>query len=303
MIASLPSFTVLRPVDLPEAVALLQAGAALVAGGCEVIPALRAGAMTAERLVSLAAVPGLDGLTAHPRMGLRIGARVRAARLLPDIWTGKRFAAVHEAVEQFDAPHVANMGTVAGNLCAARPDHDLAVALVAMGAEVQLFGPDGHRRLALADFLLAPGRTALRPAEIVTEVQCPGPGTDGGSAFKKLALARRTATAPRRLSAAATIRYGTERQQIKAASLVLGGLCLPWRAPVAALLEQLADSALFHAVAERAAGQAPALDGVDPALRRQAVTLMRDCLEQANARALARHDHFDDAAELAEESA
>ena len=30
---------------------------------------------------------------------------------------------------------------------------------------------------------------------------------------------------------------------------------------------------------------------------------MRDCLQQANARALARHDHFDDAEDLAAESA
>jgi len=302
MISSLPPFTLHWPATVAEAAHALAAGAVPVAGGCDLIPALRSGAVTAARLVALNRIPGLDGLSAHPRTGLSIGASVRAARLLPDIWTGKRFAAVHEAVEQFDAPHVARMGTIAGNLCAARPDYDLAVALVAMEAEATLQGDGAPRRMPLADFLLAPGRTALKPAEILTCIACPGPGTDGGSAFKKLPLVRRSPGDPRRLSAAATIRYGIERERIQAATLVLGGVCLPWRAEAGALVDHITEPARFQAAAEAAALAAPALRSAAPALRRQAVALLCDCLEQANARALARHDHFDGTAELAAES-
>jgi len=301
--SSLPPFTLLHPASLAEASLALRDGAVLVAGGCALIPALRSGAVKAPCLVSFDRIPGLNTLSAHPRSGLQIGAQVRAARLLPDIWTGKRFAAVHEAVEQFDAPHIARMATVAGNLCAARADHDLPVALVAMGAEVTLQGAGAARKMALADFLLAPDQTALAPGEILTLIACPGPGTDGGSAFKKLPLVRRRADAPRRLSAAATIRYGVERERIQAATLVLGGVCLPWRAAQDGLLGELADPALFQRMAEAAAAQAPALAHADAPLRRQAIALMRDCLQQANARALARHDHFDDADDLAAESA
>lgn len=301
--SSLPPYTLLQPTSLAEASLALREGAVLVAGGCALIPALRSGALAAPRLVTLDRVPGLTTLSAHPRSGLQIGAGVRAARLLPDIWTGKRFAAVHEAVEQFDAPHIARMGTVAGNLCAARPDHDLAVALVAMGAEVVLQGAGPARRMPLADFLRAPGQTVLEPGEILTLIACPGPGTDGGSAFKKLPLVRRRADAPRRFSAAATLRYGVERERIQAATLVLGGVCLPWQAAVEGLVGAMADPALFQRAAEDAAAAAPALAHADAALRRQAIALMRDCLQQANARALARHDHFDDAEDLAAESA
>ena len=303
MISTLPPFTILHPKTLAEASLALRDGAVLVAGACALIPKLRSGIVTADRLVSLDRVPELNNLSAHPRSGLRIGASVRAARLLPDIWTGKRFAAVHEAVEQFDAPHIARMSTVAGNLCAARPDHDLAVALVAMGAEVTLQGVEGTRQIDLASFLQAPDRPALMRGEILTQIVCPGPGTDGGSAFKKLPLVRRRADAPRRLSAAATIRYGTERHKIIAATLVLGGVCLPWRAKVDGLVGEIADDLLFQRAAEAAAGLAPALVGANAPLRQQAIALMRDCLAQANARALARHDHFDDADELAAESA
>lgn len=303
VISTLPPFTLLHPACLAEASLALRDGAVLVAGGCALIPALRSGRIQTNRLVALDRVPGLSVLSAHPRNGLRIGALVRASRLLPDIWTGKRFAAVHEAVEQFDAPHIARMSTVVGNICAARPDHDLAVALVAMGAEVTLQGEGVARKMDLAEFLNVPGQTALLPGEILTLIACPGPGTDGGSAFKKLPLVRRRADAPRRLSAAATIRYGTERERVQAATLVLGGVCLPWKAAVDGLVGELADPALFQRMAEAAAAKAPALAHADAALRRQAIALMRDCLEQANARALARHDHFDDAADLAAESA
>lgn len=303
MIQTLPAFALHRPADLAGAMALLSRGATLVGGAVDLIPALRSGDCVAADLVSLERIADLDRLSAHPRMGLHIGATVRAARLLPDIWTGKRFAAVHEAVEQFDAPHIARMGTVAGNICAAREDHDLPVALAAMEGAVHLVGPDGARQVAMTDFLVAPGQTALHRGEILVAIVCPGPGTDGGSAFKKLRLVPRRAGAPRRLSAAAAIRYGTERQQILSARLVLGGVSLPWTAPQAQdLVGHLADPARFAAVAQAAAENTPALADADPVLRRQAMALMRDCLQQANARALARHDHFDDAAELAAES-
>ena len=60
----------------------------------------------------------------------------------------------------------------------------------------------------------------------------------------------------------------------------------------------LPDPALFAEAARAAVAEA----GIsDPVLAAQAFALLRDALAQANARALARHDHFDDAADLVEE--
>lgn len=287
--------------DLHDALRRLQGGARLLAGGSWLWT--RPAQEPDQEYVTLARIAGLDRLHAHPRTGLEIGASLPAARLLPDIWTGKRFAAIHEAVEQLDAPHVANLGTVVGNVCARDIDHDMAVALIALSADVELFTMDGLRRHSLAAWLAEkPG-----PA-IVTRIVCPGPGTDAGSAFRKLSRSALHAGDGHRITAAATVGYAAERERITGASLVLGGvLPVPRRfdAVTAGLVGALPDIALFaraaaDALATLEPADAPALQ--DSAIRAQAAVLLRDSLAQANSRALARHDHFDDAAEIAEEA-
>lgn len=294
MTRPLPPFTLHQPTSLPEAVALVAAGGRPLMGGATLLPLLASGADRADTLVSLNRVPGLDELFANPKVGLRIGARVRAARLLPDVWTGKRFAAIHEAVEQLDAPFVGNSGSVVGNICALRPDYDMAAALMALNGVLQVTGPQGARTLAIRDLQHSP----LAPDEIVTAVHCPGPGTDAGSAFKKLDLLPPTPRAPRKINVAATVTYAVERERVLAATLVIGGHALPHRLPAAERLPlgEVATPDLWEDVASAALAEA----GLPPdaVLRAQARALMRDALAQANARALARHDHFDDTADL-----
>lgn len=288
----LPPFRLDRPETLAGAIALTAAGARIVGGGATLLPDLAEGRDSAAHLVSLDRIPGLDELYANPKVGLRIGANVRANRLLPDIWTGKRFAAIHEAVEQMDAPWVGNSATVVGNLCAGRADHDMGVALMALEGVAKVVGPEGARDIPLTRFRAE----GLRPGGIVLAIHCPGPGTDAGSAFKKLARGAE----PRKVSAAATVTYGVERARIVTATLVLGGLALPRRFPAAEtmLAGELPDPALFAAAARAAVADAGL---TEPTVAAQAFALMRDALAQANARALARHDHFDDAADLVEE--
>ncbi|GAA4548007.1 FAD binding domain-containing protein [Amycolatopsis samaneae] len=62
--------------------------------------------------------------------------------------------------------------------CVATHASDVAVALVALDAEVRLAGSDGERVVKLADFYRLPGETPevendLRPGELITEVVVP----------------------------------------------------------------------------------------------------------------------------------
>ena len=78
------------------------------------------------------------------------------------------------------------MGTVGGNLCNGSPASDTAPALIALGAEVVLVGPEGETRLPLERFFRGPGKTARRPDQLLTAVEVPAPAPNTGSAFVKI---------------------------------------------------------------------------------------------------------------------
>jgi len=73
---------------------------------------------------------------------------------------------------------------VVGNLCNASPAADGTVALMALGAQVEIAGQDGVRTVPVESFVTGVRRVALAQGEIVTALHVP-PAT-GGSAFLKL---------------------------------------------------------------------------------------------------------------------
>jgi xanthine dehydrogenase iron-sulfur cluster and FAD-binding subunit A len=99
---------------------------------------------------------------------------------------GAGYQALVEACAAFGSMQIQWMGTVGGNLCSGSPASDAVPALLAFEAELVLTGPGGERALPLEEFLVGPGRVALRPGEILTRIQLPRPRPATGSAFVKI---------------------------------------------------------------------------------------------------------------------
>ncbi|MCX7888405.1 MAG: xanthine dehydrogenase family protein subunit M [Rhodobacteraceae bacterium] len=175
------------PQDLEEALALVAGGARPVAGCTDLYPALgdRPAPSDLVDLTSLAALRGIG----RSRAGWRIGAATTWAALarapLPPAFDGLRAAA-----REVGSVQVQNAGTLGGNLANASPAADGVPPLLALDARVVLRARGATRRLALADFLLGPRRTALRPGEIIAAVEVPAPPPDARSAFLKLGQRR-----------------------------------------------------------------------------------------------------------------
>jgi CO/xanthine dehydrogenase FAD-binding subunit len=114
----------LLPGSAEEAAAELAPGVAVMGGGTTVMPAVHAGALDATRVVGLARA-GLHGIE---RGGGRttIGAMTPLAALDGPLSTAARAVG---------GPALRNMATVGGNLV---NGGDVAVALLALGAEVRL---------------------------------------------------------------------------------------------------------------------------------------------------------------------
>jgi xanthine dehydrogenase YagS FAD-binding subunit len=197
----------LRPSSADEATAALGNGSVALAGGTELVPLLRDGLVTADKLVHIgAAVPrGIDGTT--------IGAGTTLAELEGDPQIPQ---ALREACSLAASPQLRSMGTVGGNLlqatrcwywrlgfdcwlhggerclakagahrehaifgnelCASAHPSDVGAALLALGATVRTT----QRELPVGDLYRLPtaddrSTTTLAPDELILELDVPSP--------------------------------------------------------------------------------------------------------------------------------
>jgi carbon-monoxide dehydrogenase medium subunit len=78
---------------------------------------------------------------------------------------------------------VRRRGTIGGNLCHADPTADPPAALIALGASVEIAGPDGRRVIPVDELFADYMETILEPGELLTAVLLPPPRTS--SAYVK----------------------------------------------------------------------------------------------------------------------
>lgn len=168
------------PQSLSAALAALDEGGIVLAGGTDIYPS----GMGFARAVDVSQVPEMRGINTGPA-GTRIGGAVTWSEIvhadLPAAFDGLQAAA-----RQVGSVQIQNAGTIAGNLCNASPAADGVPPLLTLGAEVELQGPSGARRLPLQAFILGVRKTALSPGEILVALHIPPMPDGAGSAFEKL---------------------------------------------------------------------------------------------------------------------
>lgn len=177
------------PASIAEAVELLdrEEGAAVVAGGTDLVVAARAGRRSwPETLVAVHRVQELRGIEETPGGGLRLGALVTHAELEASDLVRARFASLADAAALVGSPATRHAGTVGGNLVNASPAMELGSPLLVHAAGVKLASASGVRRLALADFLAGPGSTAAEAGELLVAVELPAPPARSASAYVRL---------------------------------------------------------------------------------------------------------------------
>lgn len=180
-----------RPASLSEALGLLNGAAgegAVVAAGCtDLFPATARQALGGA-VVDLTRLPELQGISVSDA-GWRLGAGLRWSELLrsplPPAFDGLKAAA-----REVGSVQIQNAGTLGGNLCNASPAADGMPCLLTLDAEVELAGPAGARRMALADFVTGVRRTALAPGEVMVAIHVPRASAGGRGAFVKLGARR-----------------------------------------------------------------------------------------------------------------
>ena len=249
-------FEYFRPTTIEEAVSLYSKGgkdARLLAGGTELVNEMRSGKARPKFVIDLKQISSLDFMELTPER-LRIGAlyRVRDAET-SDLLRHSRFGAVSFAAGTLGSPQVRNKATIVGNVCRCSPSADLIPPLVALRARATVAGNGSQRIMAVEELLQGPGKIALEPGEIVTELDIPDVSRNTGCSYYKLSPRRSLDLAV--VGVAVMVRMDSRMRRCMDARIVLGAVA-PTAIRARRAESMLIGSDLSDSIVEQAAAAA-----------------------------------------------
>jgi CO/xanthine dehydrogenase FAD-binding subunit len=179
----------LAPRTLDEAVgAFAAAGSAgrILAGGTDLLVQMRAGMVRPGVIVDIKNIAETMKIEETGDGGFRVGAAVSGMALAEHPRFGKAWPGVLEAVNLIGSKQVQGRASAGGNLCNASPAGDSVPAMVAAGAIVTVQGPSGRRELPVEQVPAGPGRTNLKPGEIVVSFTLPARPKGASDAYLRM---------------------------------------------------------------------------------------------------------------------
>ncbi len=295
-----------------------------IAGGTDLIPNMKHRLFTPGELVALGGIEAMRGVERGEGGELRIGAGETLAALGRSALLMGELPALAAAARGVAGPQLRNRGTLGGNLCldtrctyynqtafwrealgyclkkdgdvchvtkvgakcVAAHSADTPPVLIALGAGVEVAGPDGVREVGVEELFVADGvrNVRLERGELVVRVRVPGTG-EGLRRLTGYAKLRQRGSIDFPLLTVAVAVWLDEEERVAAIRGVVTGLgsrprvLSGWEA--IAVGEPWSDQ-LFPALAERAHAQCRPLENMttDPDWRRAMVPVyVRRALE------------------------
>jgi carbon-monoxide dehydrogenase medium subunit len=182
-------FDYFAPKTVKEALSLLtqhKGEAKIIAGGQSMLVVMKRGLLTTEYLVDIKGIDALDYIKYDEGKGLRIGALTihRAIEKSPIVQ--KHFSVLSDMEHNLATVQTRNWGTIGGNLCHGDPAGDPAPVLIALNSKLKIASSRGERIIEVEDFSQDYLEVALKPDEMLTEIQVPTPPVHTGTASAKL---------------------------------------------------------------------------------------------------------------------
>ncbi|MBR1204379.1 MULTISPECIES: xanthine dehydrogenase family protein subunit M [unclassified Bradyrhizobium] len=177
------------PRTLDEAIgAFAAAGSAarIMAGGTDLLVQMRSGLVRPGLIVDIKKIGEMTEITETANGGFRVGAAVSGMELADHARFGKVWPGVLEAVNLIGSKQVQGRASAGGNLCNGSPAGDSVPAMIAAGAVVTVQGPNGRRELKVEDVPAGPGRTNLKPGEILVSFTLPPRPKGSGDAYLRM---------------------------------------------------------------------------------------------------------------------
>jgi len=227
----LPNFDYATPGSVSECCELLKehgSTAIPVAGGTDLMMALKNWLKTPTLLVDLCSIPALNGITERKDGGLNIGALVTLYHLTEHDLVQKKYPVLAKAARDVGSRQLQSMGTIGGNLCqdtcclyynrppmlrqalgpclklggdtchAVRGSNncwatycgDLAPVLMVLNAAVRISDAAGDTVIPVQQLFSGDGSRpcALETGQVVTEIQLPAPTAYSAAVYLKMRI-------------------------------------------------------------------------------------------------------------------
>lgn len=241
-----------QPASLAEASSLLLEkgpGGHLLAGGTDLVIAIKEKGLKPRYVVDLKRISGLSGIAENPDGAVVIGALTTMRQVETSPIVLRRFPFLAQSAAEVGSIQIRNRATIGGNMANATPSADVAPPLIALDTEARLVGRGGERVVKLEEFFRGPGETALETGEILTALVIPA--RDSRLVGEYIKFSPREMMDLAYVGVAATlVLHGAERF-CNAARVVLGAVSpTPIRAREAEAL--LVNRPLTEALAEEA---------------------------------------------------
>jgi 4-hydroxybenzoyl-CoA reductase subunit beta len=200
----------------------------ILAGGTDLLPSMKQKLFTPAYVMDIRGIDEIRGIHVRSGAGAEIGALTPLSAIEDSELIRRDYRVLHEAAMTVASPILRNMGTLGGNVCldtrcvwynqslqwrrscgfCIKKDGDLChvapggkfcwaafsgdtpPALLCLGAELEIAGPTGMRRVALKDFYTKSGdaRMRLERNEMLTRVFLPEASSGWKGSYLKLRI-------------------------------------------------------------------------------------------------------------------
>lgn len=165
-----------QPTSLQEASRLIKEngpGGRFLAGGTDLVIAMKEKGLLPKYIVDLKRVPGLVGIRENNDDSITIGALTTMYAIETSPVIRRKYPFLAQSAAEVGSIQIRNRATVGGNMANATPSADVAPALIALNATAKIAGASSQKTVLLEEFFRGPGLTIMDADEILTEITIP----------------------------------------------------------------------------------------------------------------------------------
>lgn len=193
----------------------------LIAGGTDIIIALREKKISPEVLIDISKIEELRKIESANGI-VKIGSTVNYTQIIESSLFLDNLYGLSKSCRLVGSPQIRNKGTIGGNIANASPAADSIPPLIALGAELKIASIRGERTVSLEDYFRNKDINGLREDELLIEIEFKKPNDDEILSFSKLGLRKALAISRITLSMLICLDENRKVERIRVASGSIG---------------------------------------------------------------------------------